>query len=139
VLVRARHASALVFAGGLGLALLPATSAFAAGSGYGPGTTGPSGVPGAFSAVVTAQTLGTAGGKVSAAVGSDAVVVSVPAKDFANSVEVVLTQPDISAIPNALAGLGVGFLENGVAVTSTFPYPVKVTISGGPGHSFGDF
>ena len=106
------------------------------------GQTGPSNVPGAFSNVVTAKTLTTTGGSVSAPVPGGSLDVSVPAGDFSVPVEVEITAPDLTSVNHSLASLGLrGFTavggtgislltSSGRSFTGRFAHPITVTLTG---------
>jgi hypothetical protein len=119
-----------------------AGTAFAAGNGYGPTPTGPSGVPGGFSSVVITKTLGAGGGSLTAPVAGATLTIRVPSGAFSAPVEVEVTSPDLSAVGSALGnlgypgfravgGLGVKVLNtSGQPVRGTFAKPLTVTLSG---------
>ena len=92
--------------------------------------------PGGFSSVVTSQPItAAAGGTVGPAMvaGAD-VTVHVPAGAFSGDVQIVLTEPDLAAVPTApgfmvVAGVGVGVSINGTPYQGTFLKPITVDIS----------
>lgn len=127
------------------LALAPAATAFAAGSGYGPTVpTGPTGVPGGYTDIVTTQTVSSDGGMVHApgVAGSSSVTLSVPKGSFTEPTQLEVTNPDLSAVSanlstegfsgySAVSGVGVKALDsNGQPLVGTFDKPVSLTISG---------
>ncbi len=135
---RALAAGALV----AGTVALGAGAAAAAGSGYGPPETGPSNVPGGFSNVVTARTVTSTGGSVSAPVPGGTLEVSVPPGDFTTPVEVEITAPDLASIDHSLLSLGLSgytaigstgislLTPAGHKLTGHFAHPISVTLTG---------
>jgi hypothetical protein len=119
-------------------------TAHAAPGGYGPVATGPSGTPGGYTTVVASQTFGPEGGTMTASVAGGTVQVVVPAGAFGpgQSAQVVLTEPDLSAVDGALddlglpgwsAELGVGLKaldESGEPIEGPFAVPLTLTLSG---------
>jgi hypothetical protein len=131
-------ASALIAMSGL----LLSSPAWAAGSGYSPGTgtlTGSSGsgptTPTGFTDIVTTQTVQPSGGTVTATAGSTTVKVVVPSGALATPFQVVVTSgttSDLSGLPSGAQptlAIGIGFEQNGQKVTSTFNTPITVTIT----------
>lgn len=126
------------------MTLLGGSVAFAAGSGYSPGsTTVPSGTPGGFTQVVTAQTISpttTTTTNVSATVDGSSTTMSVSPNTFPTSSQVVVTAPSLSQVTSslsslgfsgysAIAGLGVNVVTlSGQPLTSTFLKPITVTV-----------
>jgi hypothetical protein len=120
-----------------GVTLLSTAPAFAAGTGYAPpptptpGTSATAGAPSGFTTVLTTQTIGPAGGTLSAG----GVTVTVPAGDFTVATQVSIVSGTLSALTGLPGGatpvvaIGVVFMQNGVKVTGTFPSPIKVTIT----------
>ncbi len=117
-----------------GSVLLTPTAAFAAGSGYTPpaggsGTTA-TGLPGS---VVTSTTIQPSGGTANATIGNSTITVTVPAGAFTGPVQVVVTDASASNVTppsgtTTVVTFGVGFYQNGVKVTGTFP-AVTVTVA----------
>ncbi len=118
----------------MGGAVLAPDVAFAAGSGYTPGspTVGGSatGLPGT---VISTTTVQPSGGTGTGAIGSVSIAVTVPTGTFANPTQVVITDATNSQVPpsnggSVVATFGVGFFVNGTKVTGTFP-AVTITVS----------
>jgi LPXTG-motif cell wall-anchored protein len=119
-------------------------TAHGAPGGYGPVATGPSGTPGGYTTVVASQTFGPEGGTMTASVEGGTVTVVVPPGAFGpgRSAQVVLTEPDLSAVDGALddlglpgwsAELGVGLKaldEAGEPIEGPFAVPLTMTLSG---------
>jgi hypothetical protein len=91
--------------------------------------------PGGFSAVVTTQTVGPAGGNVGpVTVAGASVTVHIPAGAFSSPMQVVITAPDLAAVPPApgmvvVAGVGVGVDLNGAKYSGTFSKPITIDIA----------
>jgi hypothetical protein len=91
--------------------------------------------PGGFSTVVTNQTITPAGGTVGpVTVAGAGVTVHVPAGAFPADVQIVITAPDLAAVPTApgfmvVAGVGVGVSMNGVPYQGTFLKPITVDVT----------
>jgi hypothetical protein len=129
----------------LALLLTSVGTAQGAPGGYGPVATGPSGTPGGYTTVVASQTFGPEGGTMTATVVGGTVQVVVPPGAFGpgQSAQVVLTEPDLSAVDAALddlglagwsAELGVGLKaldEAGEPIEGAFAAPLTLIISGG--------
>src|ERR1700733_1461729 len=88
--------AAIVMLGSTALAVAAAGGALAS-TGYGPpGPAAPT-VPGGFSAVVTSQTIGPAGGKIGpVSVDGVTTTLTVPAGAFPGPVQITLTAPDLA-------------------------------------------
>jgi len=115
------------------ITLTPA-AAFAAGSGYTPTTGGTgstaTGLPGS---VVSSTTIQPSGGTANATIGNCTITVNVPAGAFTGPVQVTITDASASSVTppsgaTTVVTFGVGFYQNGVKVTGTFP-AVTVTVS----------
>jgi len=115
------------------ITLTPA-AAFAAGSGYTPATGGSgttaTGLPGS---VVSSTTIQPSGGTANATIGNCTITVNVPAGAFTGPVQVTITDASASSVTppsgaTTVVTFGVGFYQNGVKVTGTFP-AVTVTVS----------
>ena len=91
--------------------------------------------PGGFSTVVTNQTITPAGGTVGpVTVAGAGVTVHVPAGAFPADVQIVITAPDLAAVPTApgfmvVAGVGVGVSMNGVPYQGAFLKPITVDVT----------
>src|ERR1039457_5792082 len=115
--------SAAMFVTGAGGAL--------ASTGYGPPAPGAPAVPGGYSAVLTSQTIGPAGGKVGpVSVDGITTTLTIPAGAFPVEVQITLTAPDLAAIGaagfaghRAVAGVGIGVQANGPAHPGHLPPP----------------
>jgi hypothetical protein len=103
-----------------------------------PGAYGPPPVttpppPGAFTAVVTAVSVGPAGATIGpVAVDGASITVAIPAGAFHEVIEVIITAPVLAAItppPGSVivAGVGVRVTLNGSPYPGTFPEPISVT------------
>lgn len=131
-----RIMSALAVGGmaiGLSVLAAPAT-AFAAGSGYGGAPPAPGGT-GAFATVVVAQTIGPAGGSVTAVVDGATVVMTVPAGDFTSSVQAVISAGNLTQLTNTGIS-GTPFLafaaqvdQNGAKLAGPFAHPITITVT----------
>lgn len=133
-----------LMSGAVGLIALGGAVAYAAGSGYTPGTTTvPSGTPGGFTQVVTAQTISpttTTTTNISVAVDNTPVTVSITPGTFSTPAQVVVTSPVLSQVTSslsslglpgysAIAGLGVNVVNtSGLPLTGTFLKPLTVTV-----------
>lgn len=117
-----------------GAVLFGAPAAFAAGSGYTPSPPAPGGTAtGLPGSVVTVTTIQPSGGTGTSTIGSSTISASVPAGTFSVPTQLVVTDATSSALtpPNggsAVVTFGVGFYQNGVKVTGSFP-AVTVTVS----------
>lgn len=111
------------------------TAALAAG--YGPPTPPASNAPGGFQAVLTAKTIGTEGGSLGASVAGSQVKVRIPAGALSSPAVVELVAPQLSAIPDAVAAVGVYLFVNGKKFTGHLATPATITISD-PGIAAGD-
>jgi hypothetical protein len=91
--------------------------------------------PGGFSAVVTSQTIGPAGGTVGpAGVDGAVVTVHIPAGAFPVAVQIAITAPDLAAVPPSpgymvVAGVGIGISSGGTKYQGTFLRPITVDIA----------
>jgi hypothetical protein len=91
--------------------------------------------PGGFSAVVTTQTITPAGGTVGpVTVAGASVTVHVPAGAFPSDVQIVITAPDLAAVPPSpgfvvVAGVGVGVSVNGTKYAGQFLKPITIDVS----------
>ena len=91
--------------------------------------------PGGFSMVVTDQTITPAGGTVGPVdVAGAEVTVHIPAGAFPADVQIIITAPDLAAIPPApgfmvVAGVGVGVSMNGAKYQGTFLQPITIDVS----------
>jgi hypothetical protein len=91
--------------------------------------------PGGFSAVVTTQTVGPAGGTVGpVAVNGAEVTIHIPAGAFPADVQITITAANLSDIPPApgfrvVAGVGVGVSMNGAKYSGMFLKPITVDIA----------
>lgn len=91
--------------------------------------------PGGFSTVVTTQTITPAGGTVGpVTVAGAGVTVHIPAGAFPSDMQVVITAPDLAAVPPApgmmvVAGVGVGVDLNGSKYSGTFSTPITIDIT----------
>jgi hypothetical protein len=121
----------------------PSAAAMAAGGGYGPSpSTGPSGVPGGFTTVVTTKTVGPGGGSLTGLVAGAAFTIRVPAGAFGKPVEIEVTEPVLASTGAALgklgypgyravAGVGVKVLTtSGTPLQGSFAKPLTVTLRG---------
>lgn len=93
-----------VMAGGL---TCGASSAFAAGGGYGP-VPPATGAPGGFTAVVSSRIIGPSGGTISTESGGISITVTVPAGALDATDDLVISKGDPAATTPSLAGLGYG-------------------------------
>jgi hypothetical protein len=127
---------AVVALGSAAMLVVGAGGALAAG-GYGPPAPVVPPAPGGFSAVVTSQSIGPAGGKVGP-VSVDGVTVNltVPAGAFTDTVQITLTAPSLAGIGtggmagrHAVAGVGVQVTQNGATYPGTFHKPLTVTMA----------
>ncbi len=134
----------LTVASAVGVASLAGSAAFAAGSGYTPTTSPvPTGTPGGYSQVVTAETISpsaTATTVMAVTVDGIPVHISVPAGTFSTPVQVIVTAPVLSQVTTgvsalgysgyvAVAGLGVSVVtSSGKLYSGTFLKPITVTI-----------
>lgn len=108
-----------------------------ASSGYGPPSPGAPSVPGGYSAVVTSQTIGPAGGKLGPlSVDGVTVTLTVPAGTFPVAVQITLTAPNLAAVGGAgfaghraVAGVGIQVQEHGAVYPGTFLKPLTLTMS----------
>ena len=128
-----------------GTAVLLGTAAYAAGSGYTPTTNpAPSGTPGGYSQVVTAETIPpntTTTTTIAVKVDNIPVAVVVPPGTFSSPVQVVVTAPTLSQVTSgvqslgysgytAVAGLGVSVVKSsGQLYKGSFLKPITVTVS----------
>jgi hypothetical protein len=91
--------------------------------------------PGGFSAVVTSETIGPAGGTIGPVdVDGALVTVHIPAGAFPMDVQIVITAPDLGAVPPSpgfmvVAGVGIGVSINGAKYQGTFLKPITVDIA----------
>ncbi len=91
--------------------------------------------PGGFSAVVTSQTIGPAVGTIGPVdVDGALVTVHIPAGAFPVDVQIVITAPDLAAVPPSpgfmvVAGVGIGVSIDGVKYQGTFLKPITVDIA----------
>lgn len=121
---------------GPAVAVLVATPAWAAGSGYGPSSPPSQAIAAGFTAVVTAQTISASGGSVTGTANGATCVVTVPAGAFPNSGEVVISAGAPSSIN---AGTGKTVVtdfsvivvdpDTGVLLSGSFASAITVTIS----------
>lgn len=92
--------------------------------------------PGGYNTVVAVVSVQSSGGTKSGQVGHDTVSVAVPAGAFSAPVQLVITSPNLAAIPAsnsgtvALAGVGLTFERQGVPLPSVLPSGIVVTITG---------
>lgn len=108
-----------------------------AADGYGPPGPGTATVPGGFSAVVTSQTIGAAGGTVGPVdVAGIPTTLTVPAGAFSGPVQFTLTAPDLASVGaggfsghRAVAGVGIKVQKNGSTYPGTFLKPLTLTMS----------
>jgi hypothetical protein len=122
-------ASTALVVGGAGRAL-------AAGSYGAPPPVAPV-VPGGFSAVVTSQTIGPAGGTIGPlSVDGITTTLTVPAGAFPVPVQITLTAPDLASIGaggfaghSAVAGVGIQVQEHGAKYPGTFLKSLSLTLS----------
>ncbi len=84
----------------------PASSAWAATGGYGPGGPGNAPPPGGFGAVIAARTVGKKGAHLVLAVPGGVAIISVAPKTFPTSVILKITSPDLGQITSSAAALG---------------------------------
>jgi hypothetical protein len=138
----ARCAVLLIFASAATTGLFGDSAAHAAGGGYGPGIAGPGAAPGGFSSVVVTHAFGATGGTVSANVPGGEAELSVPDGAFGQSVQALITAPDLSGINAVLPQLGFGGYTaiagvgvtidglNGEPITGQFVHPLNLTITG---------
>lgn len=128
-----------------GAAVLMGTAVYAAGSGYSPATNpAPSGTPGGYSQVVTAETISpstTTPTKIPVKVDNIAVIIVVPPGTFSSPVQVVVTAPVLNQVTrgiqslgysgySALAGLGISVVNtSGQPYKGSFLKPMSVSIS----------
>lgn len=119
---------------GVSTLLVPAIAS-AAGSGYTPAASPTTGgtASGLAGTVVSSTTIQPSGGTATGTVGTATISVDVPAGDFPNPVQAVLTNASGSSVTPASGGtvvatFGIGFYENGTKVTGTFP-AVTVTVT----------
>ena len=126
-----------------GMALLPASAAFA--SGYSPGSTSPiaSGTPGGYSQVVQVSTISVSSSPqtVSAVVDGMSVNVTIPGNDFTTTEYLVFTSPSNSSIDSALPGMGLNGYStiagagltiensNSTVYSGSFLIPLTVTVT----------
>jgi hypothetical protein len=91
--------------------------------------------PGGFSTIVTTQTVGPAGGTVGPVdVAGAEVTVHIPAGAFPADVQIVITAPDLGAVPPApgfmvVAGVGIGVSINGTKYQGTFLKPITIDVA----------
>ena len=95
---RRRGFSALALAGVLSLGFVPA----AARAGYGPSVLQPSEVPGGYSQVVTASTIGKSGALLRGAMGGTDVKIQVPAGAFTRSIQLRILKPHLPTLLTAI-------------------------------------
>lgn len=133
---RTRFCLPAATAAGIGACALSLTVgagvAFAAGSGYGSGTTGAPGQTGNYSNVASVQTVPASGGTVTATVDGATVTVTVPAGDFTAPVQIVFlsaTNPTSGFTGTVELAFGVQVDQNGVKLSTSFAYPITVTVS----------
>lgn len=138
----ARCAVLLSFALVATIGLFGDSAAHAAGGGYGPGISGPGAAPGGFSSVVTTHAFGATGGTVSANVPGGEAELGVPDGAFGQSVQALITAPDLSGINAVLPQLGFGGYTaiggvgitiddlNGQPISGQFVHPLNLTITG---------
>jgi len=108
-----------------------------ASSGYGPPAPAAPSVPGGYSAVVTSQTIGPAGGKIGPlSVDGITTALTVPFGAFPASVQITLTAPNLAAVSGAgfaghraVAGVGIQVQERGAVYPGTFLKPLSLTMS----------
>lgn len=128
-----------------GTAVLMGTAVYAAGSGYTPTTNpAPTGTPGGYSQVVTAETISpnaTTTTTKTVKVDNIPVTVAVPPGTFSSSVQVVVTAPVLSQVTSgvqslgfsgytAIAGLGISVVKSsGQLYKGSFLKPISVTVS----------
>lgn len=125
------------------LALAMGASAASGAGGYGPsGGSGTGGVPGGFSAVVTARTFSRHGGRLTVRIAGARLSISVPRGAFRHLTEVVVTRPNMRVLRGVLSrvgphgyrtlfGVGVGFLDwTGTNLPAAgFGHPIVVRIN----------
>lgn len=113
------------------LGVATASSAFAAGSGYGPGVNPGSPAGGGFSTVVMSKTVPASGGTFSTTSGGDTYSFNVAPGTFAVPVQVTIEAPtDISAV-HGVAGVEVLFdSKAGIPLPpASLSHPVTVTVA----------
>jgi hypothetical protein len=116
----------------MALAGFGTSSAFAAGSGYGAGTTGAPGQTGNYSNIASVQTVAASGGTVTAADNGATVTVTVPAGDFTAPVQIVFlaaTNPTAGFTGTVEFAFGVQVDQNGQKLNTSFPSPITVTVT----------
>lgn len=121
--------SAITALGLIGLA----SNAYAAGSGYGGGTGGTPTGTGAYSQVVSVQTVTPAGGTFTATVDGVLLTVTVPPGEFSAPTQLVFTAGNLTQISTTgvsgtiVAAFGIQFDQGGQKLSGPFPRPVQVT------------
>lgn len=91
--------------------------------------------PGGFSTIITTQTIGPDGGTIGpVTVAGAEVTVHIPAGAFSSNVEIVITAPDLAAVPPTtgfvvVAGVGVGVSVGGTKYSGTFLMPITIDIA----------
>jgi len=91
--------------------------------------------PGGFSTIITTQTIGPGGGTIGpVTVAGAEVTVHIPAGAFSSNVEIVITAPDLAAVPPTtgfvvVAGVGVGVSVGGTKYSGTFLKPITIDIA----------
>lgn len=130
----------VLFVGVALVATSAATPAVASGP-YGPVPTGPSGVPGGYTEVVKAVTVGRSGGTIHAHVAGARDAIVVRPGTFSHRVEIEITEPNLRKLNRglkkagladfrAVTGLGVKALNmDGSAVAGSFSKPIIVRIT----------
>lgn len=130
-------ALALVGISFLTLLAVPASVAYAAGSGYTPTSTGGGvSVPGGFGSIACSQTVVSASAVVSCQAGTSSINVNVPASSFSIPTIISVTTGSASQIGsagvtgyNAVLAIGVDITQNGQKYQGTISPPLTVTIS----------
>lgn len=132
-----------LFASIAGVVAMGSTVAYAAGSGYAPGTTTvPTGTPGGFTQVVTAQTITptTKTTDISVSVDNTPASIAVATGTFSTTAQVVVTSPVLSQVTAslsslglpgyiAIAGLGINVVNTAdLPLTGTFLKPITITV-----------